>query len=132
MLDEAPAACAVLARPTAPLRCVCVASLRQTASPSLPQRAKARSVAFAGSSKSEAVEMIGRVERALEDRMGELDWMDDTTRERARDKARAVTMTRFWSCGMVTCVTHVNGTVLREYRSPKVQITISGRNNSYL
>jgi endothelin-converting enzyme/putative endopeptidase len=48
-------------------------------------------VAFAGSSKSEAVEMIGRVERALEDRMGELDWMDDTTRERARDKARAVT-----------------------------------------
>ena len=48
-------------------------------------------VAFAGSSKSEAVEMIGRVERALEDRMEDLAWMDDTTRERAREKARAVT-----------------------------------------
>ncbi len=46
--------------------------------------------AFAGDSKKIAQEMIGLVETAFEDNLPELAWMDDTTRQRAREKARAI------------------------------------------
>jgi predicted metalloendopeptidase len=47
--------------------------------------------AFAGSAKEEAVDMIRRVELAFEAGLPQLAWMDDATRARAVEKARAIT-----------------------------------------
>lgn len=46
--------------------------------------------AFAGESKEVAQEMIGRVAQAFEDSLPGLAWMDDTTRQAAVHKARAI------------------------------------------
>jgi predicted metalloendopeptidase len=46
--------------------------------------------AFAGESKDKAVDMIRRIEQAFEAGLDDLDWMDDTTRERARVKAASI------------------------------------------
>ena len=45
---------------------------------------------FAGDSKRIATEMIGDIQAAFEGSLPGLGWMDDTTRERALDKAKAV------------------------------------------
>lgn len=45
---------------------------------------------FAGESKQQALTMIGEIEAAFERRLPGLSWMDDTTRARAEEKARAV------------------------------------------
>lgn len=47
--------------------------------------------AFAGESKEKALEMIMAIEQAFVDSLADLAWMDDTTRERAIEKAHAVT-----------------------------------------
>ena len=47
--------------------------------------------AFGGESKPVALDMIMRVEKAFEAGLDELAWMDDATRERARDKAGSIT-----------------------------------------
>lgn len=47
--------------------------------------------AFAGDSKATAEEMIRGIESAFEGGLGELAWMDEETRARATEKARAVT-----------------------------------------
>ncbi len=49
------------------------------------------SQAFAGDSKATAEEMIKGIELAFEGGLGQLGWMDDETRARATEKARAVT-----------------------------------------
>jgi putative endopeptidase len=48
-------------------------------------------VAFAGESKTEALDMIQRVEKAFEAGLPRLEWMDEATRKRAILKARAIT-----------------------------------------
>jgi putative endopeptidase len=45
---------------------------------------------FAGDSKAVALEMIGDIERAFEANLPNLTWMDDVTRERAKEKAHKV------------------------------------------
>ncbi|HET8948791.1 MAG TPA: M13 family metallopeptidase, partial [Candidatus Polarisedimenticolia bacterium] len=45
---------------------------------------------FAGDSKTTALEMIRGIEKALEDTFPTLAWMDDATRDRAREKLAAV------------------------------------------
>ncbi len=46
--------------------------------------------AFAGESREMAREMIGNIEAAFEKNLEELDWMDEPTRERAREKLHAI------------------------------------------
>jgi putative endopeptidase len=45
---------------------------------------------FAGSSKAKAQEMIRDIENAFESNLPSLDWMDDTTRARAKEKVAAL------------------------------------------
>ena len=47
--------------------------------------------AFAGDSKAIALDMIQRVEASFEAGLTDLAWMDDSTRGRAKEKARAIT-----------------------------------------
>lgn len=47
--------------------------------------------AFGGDSKPIALDMIVRIEKAFEAGLDDLAWMDDTTRDRARNKAGAIT-----------------------------------------
>lgn len=47
--------------------------------------------AFPGESKAVALDMIGRIEAYFEESLPGLGWMDDTTREKALEKARAIT-----------------------------------------
>ncbi len=46
--------------------------------------------AFAGESKNIALDLINRIEGAFEDNLPGLSWMDDTTRERAMAKVKAI------------------------------------------
>jgi endothelin-converting enzyme/putative endopeptidase len=46
--------------------------------------------AFAGESKAVAQDLITRVEKSFEDILPSLSWMDDTTRERAMGKVKAI------------------------------------------
>jgi len=46
---------------------------------------------FAGESKTKALEMIHDIESAFEANLPDLDWMDDATRERAKEKVAALT-----------------------------------------
>lgn len=68
-------------------RCVdrTVAALPEAVGPYYVERA------FAGDSKRIALEMIVAVERAFEQGLGALEWMDEITRARARAKAAAIT-----------------------------------------
>lgn len=47
--------------------------------------------AFAGASKDIALEMIGGIEKAFEEGLADLEWMDDDTRAKAAEKAQQVT-----------------------------------------
>ncbi len=46
---------------------------------------------FPGDSKAKALDMIQRIEAAFKDNLGSLNWMDDTTRQRALDKLHTLT-----------------------------------------
>ena len=46
---------------------------------------------FPGDSKAISRQMVGEIEAAFEASLPELDWMDDATRERAREKVHAIT-----------------------------------------